>query len=171
MKRDTSTSSQEDARATSSQSRIMTTVADKWRYNISSPENLEQGMTPADKNARQLRHEAFRKKLLGENSVFIRRKSDANEAKDVIEDGSGGETAATETETSGDESDRAFKDLQDMFLQKHLKGKAKSKTKSRVLAAQAPVVSSTGKGKKKVEELGPSGKTYTPLENQVRFSF
>jgi DNA mismatch repair protein MSH3 len=143
---------------------------DEWRYSNSSLERQEQEGTvkvkPADKRARQARRDEFRKKLLGENSLFIRRRFDATEAVGVIEDDSAEQMLESGAETSDNESDHAFKDLQDMFLRR--KGKTKAKSKGNV---RAPAALAIHKDRKKVEQLGPSGQTYTPLENQVSISF
>lgn len=133
--------------------------ADQWRFESASPEKQLapdfKSRTSTEEAARKKNHEAFKKKLLGENSMFLRRKS--RESSEYI--------TATDTEEqsklkdageSGGESDAAFTALHEQFS-----NKSKSRNKGKAVANQK---------KKKAEEVGPSGETWTPLENQVSAS-
>ena len=143
-------------RAEAGPSRTCTGAAEQWRHLPSSPEKLEPlPMKPhnaADEAARQMRHEQFKKKLIGENNPFLQKRSDVDDADGMDVDSRGiVENDVDETEASGGESDEAFKQLTAIFSDKLGKGKATGITKR----------------KKKVQEVGPSGQTYTPLEQQV----
>jgi len=150
--------------------------AQQWRFTPSgsSPTQVPETAkwpTTEEESARRVRREAFKKKLLGDNnSFFLRhRSSERVDTVDVDMDTDacsgheqlGRERTADPSDASGDESDAAFKNLQEMFSNKSEKRKATAKAKSKLksTAATAP--------KKSVEEVGPSGQTYTPLEKQV----
>lgn len=127
-----------------------TSASEQWRFTSSSPDKAEARnvkateLTEAESAAKRARHEAFKKKLLLDNNPFLRKKFDVSVTP--LEDGP--------SETSGEESDQAFKELNVMFSNKG-KGKAK---------APPPRTS------KKPAVLGPSGQSYTPLELQVDFT-
>ena len=95
--------------------------------------------------------------LVADNSSFHRsRRSPSiglstHDGEDVEAD-----EGRTRSDASGNESDSQFKELQNMFSLKD-KGKRRAKT-SHPQGAEK-------KGKK--GEVGPSGQTYTPLEQQV----
>ncbi|KIM49419.1 hypothetical protein M413DRAFT_6469 [Hebeloma cylindrosporum] len=121
-------------------------VADSWRF---SPEKSQAGPSRARTSDEKARHEAFKRKLLSDNSRFLKKpeitRLDQHEPMD--EGGNG--------EDSGDESDH-FQKLSEMFSHE---GKAKAKAKGKSTGA-------TKNGQKTVE-VGPSGQSYTPLEKQV----
>ncbi|KAF7968561.1 hypothetical protein HWV62_30097 [Athelia sp. TMB] len=118
--------------------------AEQWRFEPTSPDKPppERTRSAAEEAVRRKRHEAFKKRLLDENSSFIR-------SRGVIEDDreDGGSS-----ESSGDESDAAFASFKEVLAKSKGTGKAASKLPAR---------------KKKDEELGPSGKSWTPLEKQI----
>lgn len=121
--------------------------AKQWRFEPSSPDKPvpeKRIRTAAEEATRKKNHEAFKKRLLGENSTFVRPQETSQSAVDA-------ETDQPESAGSGEDSDAAFT----LFKKVLLKSKGKGK------AASAAV-------KKKVEDLGPSGQTWTPLEKQVR---
>jgi DNA mismatch repair protein MSH3 len=133
-----STTNIETNRESSSRSNL----ADSWRF---SPEKAKQATTSATSIAENQRHEAFKRKLLQDNSLFLRRKSEDNE-----------EDQANEPSVNDalSEDDERFEKLHEMFAHKssvQVKGKAK----------QAPLT------KTKATAIGPSGEPYTPLEKQV----
>ncbi|KAF9466351.1 DNA mismatch repair protein MSH3 [Collybia nuda] len=125
-----------------------TDAAEQWRFTPTSPSkegtpdtNIRE-FTEAEIAAKRARHEAFKKKLLLENNPFLRKKSDVS-------------VMPTEEtpETSGEESDQAFRKLNTMFS---------NKSKERSKAPLPPL-----KASKKSAILGPCGQPYTPLELQV----
>lgn len=114
-------------------------TTEDWRF---SPEKETQPgsprpLTAAEKN----RREAFRKKLLQDNSLFLRKEPGTAKV----------DAGIVESEEQSDDDDR-FEKLTEMFAHtsRELKGKGKSVART-----------------KKVVELGPSGEPYTPLEKQV----
>ncbi|KAF8162946.1 muts domain V-domain-containing protein [Crassisporium funariophilum] len=134
--------------SSSTQSKATTSVADDWRF---SPEKPKQATTSKLKTALEKeRHEAFKKKLLQDNSRFLKKEPDILEHQDDVEDGD----FATHGDTSGDESDDRFNQLRGMFSNKS-KGKSKANITVPVKRSKKPV------------ELGPSGQSYTPLERQI----
>lgn len=134
-------------------------AAEQWRFDPSSPEKPEpfKVRTPADEATKWKRHEAFKKKLLGDNNPFIRKKSDihesisTDESEDHVKDKDVHEPEASDE----DDSDDGFAKLSELFSNKKGKGKAKGKTTAK-LAKKATL-----------QEVGPSGQVYTPLEQQV----
>ncbi|KDR81784.1 hypothetical protein GALMADRAFT_152606 [Galerina marginata CBS 339.88] len=124
-------------------------VADGWRF---SPEKSRvAGPSKPRTAADRERHEAFKKKLLQDNSCFLQKEStvvdvDEDQAMDMDEGGVSDHLS---------DSDR-FQRLSEMFSNKD-KGKGKATVK----------ISPPAKRSKKVVELGPSGQPYTPLEQQV----
>lgn len=135
--------------------------AEQWRYEPPSPDKPrpEKARSAAEEEKRRKTHEAFRKRLLDENSSFVRiRGGVINDDGDIVQEtesrkgkdrdrDEGEESAGGE---SGDESDAAFASFKEVL--------AKSKGKGPQAVAR----------KKKVEEVGPSGQPWTPLEKQVR---
>jgi DNA mismatch repair protein MSH3 len=121
-------------------------AAEQWRYTPTSPDKLDthpiKQRTEAEVLAQKARKETFKNKLLLENNSFLRKKADT--PVECIElDGS---------VIDSEDSDHAFKELNKMFSNK-AKGKGK--------------VSIPTKPSKKPGIIGPSGQSYTPLENQV----
>lgn len=120
--------------------------AERWRFDSISPVKPKL-RTPAEEAARKNIHEAFKKRLLGENSTFIVKKPwEASKSATDVEAESY-HRASNETDDSGEDSDPAFTSFKEMLS----KGKGK-----------APAA------KKTAQEVGPSGQTWTPLEKQVR---
>jgi len=116
------------------------TLADSWRF---SPEKGKQ-TTPSTSASGKQRHEAFKRKLLQENSLFLGNKSEDTEEK-------ADEMHASDGPSEGDER---FEQLHEMFANKSSvqpKGKTRQETSK----------------KKKPVDMGPSGEPYTPLEKQV----
>ena len=122
--------------------------AEQWRFEPASPDQprLEKKLrTTAEEAARKMNHEAFKKRLLGENSTFIRKES----SMDVDSED---HPAGDETDSSRHDVDAAFTSFQELLSKKRSKGKA-------------PATHN-----KRVDEVGPSGETWTPLEKQVHMT-
>jgi DNA mismatch repair protein MSH3 len=118
-------------------------VADSWRF---SPEKAQGGpprLRTADEKAR---HEAFKRRLLSDNSRFLKNPDQDEPADEANEEAN---------EDSGDESD-CFQKLNEMFSHQG-KSRGKAKGKSTAVARHS----------QKTLEVGPSGQSYTPLEKQV----
>lgn len=147
-------------------------TAEQWRFDpsLASPTKQEfietssfSANSPVKEHApetlalKKQRREAFQKKLLLDNNPFLKRKDvSMSSLGDTLEvDSDAGPGDGETSGNSGDDSDEAFKKLTEMFSNK-TQGKAKGKAK-----AKAPPKA------KVVEPLGPSGKSYTPLEKQV----
>lgn len=132
--------------------------AEQWRFVPTSPESPrpEKNIyTAAEEMTRKKNHEAFKKKLLEENSLFIRKKPSregSESAMDVDHNPELHEYKAGDTDGSGSDSDPAF-----TTLHKQFSNKSKDRGKGK-----APLIR-----KQKVEDVGPSGQTWTPLEKQV----
>lgn len=111
--------------------------SERWRFSLSSPE--KGGITDTDLEATSSnpRREAFKRKLLSESRQV--QKPRDHPSVDPVSD-------------SDTERDRAFEELSELFSSKSGKGKGKNK------GVRKP---------KPVEEIGPSGEPFTPLEKQV----
>lgn len=127
-----------------------------YRFNSNANNTNEMNHTevPSDKRMNESRREAFKRKLSGENSIFTRREKSEYSAD--LDSHIDSDTLSAE-ETEGDDS---VSHLPEFITSKALSGPNKSK-KSRPFAT-AELLNKFGK------EIGPSGETYTPLENQVR---
>jgi DNA mismatch repair protein MSH3 len=127
---------------TSGESRSRDTLADSWRF---SPEKAKQTTSSTPSASEKQRHEAFKRKLLQDNSLFLRNKSEDTE-----------EGQADEPHASDGlpEADERFEKLHEMFAHKS-SVQAKGKAKQESLKKKKPV------------DIGPSGEPYTPLEKQV----
>ena len=119
------------------------TLADSWRF---SPEKAKQTTpTQAISVSEKHRREAFKRKLLQDNSLFLNNKPE----------GTNGDKADEIHASDGlSEEDDRFEQLHNMFAHKS-SVQAKGKTR------QEP------SKKKKTVDIGPSGEAYTPLEKQV----
>ncbi|RXW20992.1 hypothetical protein EST38_g4863 [Candolleomyces aberdarensis] len=126
----------------------------------SGPILKKYGYTPGETSqtpktaAQQERHEAFKRRLLLDNSTLLPKASVSNQESP----GSDGEENGDPLDSNSESEDpeEQFKKLSEMFANK---GKKSSNPK----VSNAPQ-----KRSKKVVEIGPSGKSYTPLELQVR---
>ena len=140
---------------------------EQWRADSSpSKESPPKPLKAPDETARKKRHDAFKRRLLEENSAIFRpRKSGSVEvirerspdAMDVEKNSQGNVVEATDE--SGNESDGVFKNLREMFSNEGGKKKAPKKGK------RAPTV--TNAKTRELNEVTPSGQPYTPLEKQV----
>lgn len=131
---------------------VNTNHADQWRFESASPEKpvpQKKIRTPGEEAARKKNHEAFKRKLLGENSIFTRKSRELSTAEIT---GVCQPKSNESNEGSGSDSDGAFTTLQEQFSNKS-KGKSKS--------------GNSTFSRRKVKELGPSGEPWTPLEQQV----
>lgn len=119
------------------------TLADSWRF---SPEKEKQTTsTTAPSAIKDHRREAFKSKLLQDNSLFLRKRSeDTEEVR-------GDEPYASDGVS---EEDERFEKLHEMFAHKS-SVQTKGKAKKQPLKKNKPV------------DVGPSGEPYTPLEKQV----
>ncbi|TFY77098.1 hypothetical protein EWM64_g6915 [Hericium alpestre] len=130
-------------------------AAEQWRYNPQSP-GPSPKRSDEDEAFKRRRKDEFKKKLLQENSRFVNMHK-----AEVVDDLEGADVDRNEQEersqSEDDLGDGKFEALQDLFGHKSgAKGKGKAKS------------AKAGKRNKKPEEIGPSGKTYTALEQQVR---
>lgn len=122
-------------------------AAEQWRFL--SPVQKQQERTEEELIEQRKRRDAFKRKLLLENNPFLHKNSkETVDEFDVVGD--------VDVDSSGDDSDNAFKSLAAVFSNKA--GKRKGKERATVASQR----------KKAAEEVGPSGQTYTPLENQVK---
>ncbi|KAL7413339.1 muts domain V-domain-containing protein [Mrakia frigida] len=120
------------------------------------PATQQQQPTPPQTIARSQRHEAFKAKLLGRN--FGRRKSLDLDMADEL--GLGGEDGQDEGGNHDDNEDEDKDESGSRQKMKNLKEKLTAKEKGKG--------KEVGKGgKKKLEAVGPSGMTWTPMEKQV----
>lgn len=139
-------------------SKTLASAAEQWRFTPSSPEKTEPSVadpsrTEAEVAAQNQRREAFKRKLLLENSRFILKNPSVPTTECIPVDSPPEVNTNREVgEESEDESDHTFKELSDMFSHR---GKGKSTERS------------VSKRARKVLEVGPSGQSYTPLELQV----
>ncbi|KAG7452688.1 uncharacterized protein BT62DRAFT_958683 [Guyanagaster necrorhizus] len=121
----------------------------EWQY---APFNTEATSptppTEREIHAKKKRQEAFRKKLLADDHHFSRRTSDTREPEKVQDE---------VAELSGDESDDKFEALTKMF--------SVGDQNAKNVASKKPV--RTKSAPKVIEENGPCGQPYTPLEKQV----
>ncbi|KAA1471299.1 DNA mismatch repair protein MSH3 [Dentipellis sp. KUC8613] len=135
-------------------------AAEQWRFNPATPGEspVQPERSVEEQDARKKRRQQFAKKLLKDNSAFIRKPRESEAESDVMEvDGAG--AAEGGSDASESESDDKFKELEEMFSHKAgKKGKGKAKA----------VKAAPKRTKKPPEELGPSGLPYTALEQQVR---
>lgn len=122
----------------------------------------QQQPTPPQTIGRSQRHEAFKAKLLGRN--FGRRRSlDLDNAEDQqLQGGGGDEDDGEEGGGRGDEEDEDHEGSGSG-------AKAKMKSLKEKLTAKGKVkeVANAKGGKKKLEAVGPSGLSWTPMEKQV----
>jgi DNA mismatch repair protein MSH3 len=123
----------------------------QWRFESPSPNKPQpekRTRTASEEAARKKNHEAFKNRLLRENSTFVRKKP-REPSESTMEVDSEDNPAPSDSDDSGRDSDSAFMSFQEMLSDKRGKGKV-------------PAVR-----KKKVGGIGPSGQTWTPLEKQV----
>ncbi|KAI0637370.1 muts domain V-domain-containing protein [Trametes polyzona] len=135
--------------------------AEQWRFDPKSP-NLSQRTT---ENATQREaHERAKKILLGSASLFGGRdhSGDVTPSSDVEE---GPDAPVLEDEE--DETEKKFSELMEMFSSSSSKAKPKGKRAATKKAAP-PVAGPSRSKSQKIEEIGPSGRPYTPFELQVR---
>ncbi|KAL5529107.1 hypothetical protein ACEPAG_5081 [Sanghuangporus baumii] len=130
-------------------------------------DTYENPDTPEEKRAKKARREAFKRKLLAENNIFGRRSEVAPPTRhprvndDVIDI----DNLENIKERVADESELEGSDQETSVLPASIKskifpsGKQKGKENTQKLFAKPT--------KKSMEEVGPSGQTYTPLEKQV----
>ncbi|CDO74876.1 hypothetical protein BN946_scf185004.g26 [Trametes cinnabarina] len=132
--------------------------AERWRFELHTPSVA--AATQRDETQRLL-HERAKRILLGNDNVFSteRLSADATPSSDV-EDNPEVQDAAHEDDI--EENEKKFSELMDMFGSSAGKRKGKGVTRKAVPSAAGPSRSRS----QKVEEVGPSGQTYTPFELQ-----
>jgi len=129
-------------------------LSEQWRFDPSQPPSTGgENRSSLDKEKRR-RHEEFKRVLLGENSIFARRKS-AQEST-IQSDVEGVSCDDGDEGADSDRSDAAFKELTELFSHKPSKGKGSAPSAKQKKRAQG--------------ELGPSGQPYTPAELQASVS-
>ena len=134
----------------------------KYRF-IASPNAQTSGTdapeTPEEKRAKRARREAFKRKLLEDNSIFSQRTvKSSSKARETILDVDGPENGRAESELEGDDAEECV--LPESVISK----KFASKTQMHLSKSTTMI----GGKKKEKEDIGPSGLPYTPLEQQVR---
>ncbi|KAH9926110.1 muts domain V-domain-containing protein [Fomitopsis serialis] len=123
-------------------------LAAQWRFDpVSSSQSVRRGTNE--------RHEKAKRILLGDPSILNRKHSE--EEFDQEQDESQAVANASGEMDSGEESDDLFAKMQEMWANSGSRKKRKGKASVRAMPSR-----------KKVEEIGPSGLPYTPLELQIR---
>ena len=135
------------ATASHTNSKSRSSLVDSWCF---SPDKANQtkSSTATTSTAENKRHEAFKRKLLQDNSIFLSRKSEDAEEGQVDEPKATGDLA----------HDELFETLHEAFAHK-------SSVQERGKATQESLK------RKRAIEIGPSGEPYTPLEKQVCRSY
>jgi DNA mismatch repair protein MSH3 len=180
------------SQATSSHTRLSpfmesTGMADQWAFtphSSSAPDiaSLDRNkMTEADKAKR---HEAFKKKLLADDSRFKPRPSEPDKSLTPLADEETQsmrihieDEGASVNEDSRTDPDNTFEELMSVFSHSdsaagkgkgRQKGSAGSKSKTEGSKRTITATATSGRSKKLPPKIGPSGEAYTPLELQVR---
>lgn len=122
----------------------------KKRFRYIAPDEEDSSPPPVQDLQTRARNEA-RRKQLKETLKQIQRSSSAGAEDEFDED--------QQTQTTGSEQDEENGGLTSQLRKKFSSNLALSRQESK---------KSTGKGKRKGEEIGPSGQPYTPLELQVK---
>lgn len=136
-----------------SQSVVAGPVLQKYGYVRGDTTTQATPKTPAQ----ETRHEAFKKRLLLDDSSLLPSTSTYSVGEGNGEHESVLDPMDATQESDSDADDDRFRELQEKFANKSQKGSAKGKE----------LAVSPKKRTKKVVEVGPSGQTYTPLELQV----
>lgn len=136
--------------------------AEQWRFDPSSPTRATQ---PTSSENGRATHERAKRILLGGDGLF----SHAARSRGATPAGDGQEGPAEsdgeQSADEGDEAEKKFGELMEMFSSSNSKAKKGRATGRK--AAAAPVAGPSRPRVQKVVELGPSGKAYTPFELQV----
>ncbi len=140
--------------------------AEQWRFDPSSPTRTTQ---PVDNEKQRTAHERAKKILLGGDGNFSHVARSRGATPDA--DGQEGppEDDGEQSADEGDETEKKFGELMEMFSSSNSKTKKGRATGRK--AAPAPVAGPSRSRTQRVEEVGPSGQTYTPFELQVRIYF
>lgn len=135
-------------------------AARRWRYEPTQTSPFAR--TESQEAEVRKKRERLVRALVADNSSFHRSSTayvrDRSTSAVPGTNGNRNEEGDARSGASGDESDSQFKELQDMFALSSGKDKGKGRAKSGRVQPE--------KGGKKAE-IGPSGQTYTPLEQQV----
>ena len=141
--------------------------AEQWRFDPVSP---SKAAPHADDEGQRRVHERAKKILLGSGDVFAHRSSSG--AATPAPDGDGpAENDAERSADEGDEAEKKFGELMEMFSSSTPKAAAKKGKGAAKKAAAPPVAGPSRSRTQRVEEIGPSGQPYTPFELQVRICF
>ncbi|KAL7283069.1 hypothetical protein ACG7TL_002493 [Trametes sanguinea] len=134
--------------------------AEQWRFDANPP-NVAPVTQKND--AQRTAHERAKRILLGNDNVFSRRQPppDTTHGSDAEEDD---DVQDASQRDDNDEAEQKFTELLDMFSSSTSKKKGRGVVKK----AGPPVAGSSRSRTQKIEEIGPSGQTYTPFELQVR---
>ncbi len=133
--------------------------AQQWRFDPASPTKSSRF---ADGEQQRSAHERAKKILLGGDNIFNRRKY----SDDAPLPSEGGDDPVGDGDPQSEEENKAekkFGELLEMFSSAGTKKKGKSTAKK----AKPPAAGPSRSRGQKVEEVGPSGQTYTPFELQV----
>lgn len=166
-----------------------TGMADKWAFtphSSSAPEvsSLDRD-NPTEEAEKAKRHEAFKKKLLADDSLFKPPRPSESDASHT-------QLAEEETESirmriedkgksldedSRTDPDSAFEELMSAFShsgsavgKRRAKQKGSAGSKSKAEGSKRTITATNRQSKKLPPKIGPSGEAYTPLELQVRYN-
>ena len=137
--------------------------AEQWRFDPSSPTRATQ---PIANEKQRSAHERAKRILLGGDGVF----SQAARSRGTTPgtDGLEGlpEDEREQSADEGDDTEKKFGELMEMFSSSSSRAKKRRTTGRKATAA--PAAGPSRSRAQRVEEVGPSGQTYTPFELQVR---
>lgn len=146
---------------------------------IGPTQDTSSGSDASREAEKAKRHEAFKKKLLTDDTRFRLRPGILGApGTPHVEEGAQSSMPASEegdaVEESGDDSDNTFREVMNMFSHpgsETAKGKGKQKASAKttptVRGSKQDSAAVTRRSKKPPPNVGPSGETYTPLELQV----
>lgn len=143
--------------------------AQKYRFT-DKPDVPDVNETPEEKRAKKARREAFKRKLLSDNGLFRRtsrrpeESSPGSPADNVVDVDSEVDISEAGDKSSGSESDLEPSTLPETIRSAAFFQKEASVAKRRTIDNRPPFKKSRSIPE---EEVGPSGKTFTPLEKQV----
>ncbi|KAG8691841.1 Mismatch repair protein msh3 [Ceratobasidium sp. 423] len=160
------------------------TMSQRWSFTPTAGGSLKPKSSSTKTGAADIQLQAFRKKMAGDAPKVGRKAQDKTQGKtqgkkrsresagievasdeDVMEEPRDEQEDEDEGDKSnGEELEEASNRLSKFAGTKRLKAGSGSKSKATTNKATA---TGKGKGLKKVEEIGPSGLKYTPLEKQI----
>lgn len=166
-----------------------TGMADQWAFtphSSSAPEvsSLDRD-NPTEEAEKAKRHEAFKKKLLADDSLFKPPRpseSDASHTQLAEEETESIRMRIEDKGKSLDEDlrtdpDSTFEELMSAFShsgsavgKRRAKQKGSARSKSKAEGSKRTITATNRQSKKLPPKIGPSGEAYTPLELQVRYN-